>query len=97
MYYLAGEYMDCNTYKGTFISWDSRLDLCTHPCIGMQCSPQDFVGSPVLQASYAESTSPPHQGGDMGAVGYGSCQREGVRELAKGGGMGAGKGRGYGS
>ena len=24
MYYLAGEYMDCNTCKGTFISWDSR-------------------------------------------------------------------------
>ena len=24
MYYLAGEYMDCNTCKGTYISWDSR-------------------------------------------------------------------------
>ena len=24
MYYLAGEYMDCNTCKGTYISWDFR-------------------------------------------------------------------------
>ena len=24
MYNLAGEYMDCNTCKGTYISWDSR-------------------------------------------------------------------------
>lgn len=26
MYYLAGEYMDCNACKGTFISWDRRCD-----------------------------------------------------------------------
>ena len=34
MYYLAGEYMDCNACKATFISWDSRYVACVHCKLG---------------------------------------------------------------